>query len=86
MPTQTFGVGGVYFKLAAAVYPCFWGVPWLLAWTLPGHAVDYGGSTPKSTVEARKLEYDRPLIPKQKKEGKPAEFTLQLLGAYCRSP
>ena len=28
------------------------------------------------TVEARKLEYDRPLIPKQQKEGKPAEITL----------
>ena len=29
------------------------------------HVGDY------STVEARKLEYDRPLIPKQKKDGKP---------------
>ena len=27
-------------------------------------------------VEARKLEYDRLLIPKQKKEGKPASTTL----------
>ena len=39
------------------------------------------------TVEARKLECDRPLLPNQKKEGKPAYITLDpysnLLGVYC---
>ena len=41
----------------------------------------------RPTVEARKLEYGRPLIPKQQKEGKPAinhsTYIFQLFGVYC---
>ena len=36
-------------------------------------------------VEARKLEYDRPLIPKPKKEGTPAEITLHPYSNFLES-
>ena len=51
-------------KLAAA----------LPAWAVNPHMRSLAAEEP-STVGARKLEYGRPLIPKQKKEARPVEIT-----------